>query len=89
MEGMSAEEATNKVRGHKAALSNPHVSSNAKSRSKQAIDDLGNAHYGQDIAQQGKEEGHVLGGYKAAVKNPNVSDQGKQHAKQKLRERGK
>ncbi|KAH7310163.1 conidiation protein 6 [Rhexocercosporidium sp. MPI-PUGE-AT-0058] len=87
MEGLSPEDKSNIVRGHKAAISNPNVSDEAKSNSQNVIDELGNAHYGQENAKS-KDEGNVLRGYKATISNPGVSDEAKQHAQQKLDEAG-
>lgn len=82
MEGLSPEDKSNIIRGHKAAISNPSmrahlpialrfnqnnyldVSDEAKSNSQNVIDELGDAHYGQENEKH-KDEGNVLRGYKA------------------------
>jgi len=88
MEGLSPEDKTNIVRGHKAAISNPNVSEEAKKQSEKVINDLQDAHYGQDVhgqeADKDKDPGNVARGYKATISNPRVSEEAKEHAREML-----
>lgn len=83
MEGLSPEDKTNIVRGHKAAISNPNVSEEAKKQSEKVINDLQDAHYGQE-ADKDKDPGNVARGYKATISNPGVSEEAKEHAREML-----
>jgi len=77
----------NVIGGHKAALKNPNVSKEAKERSKQAIDELGDQVEDTDTTESaGKNTGNVIGGHKATLKNPNVSEEAKEHSRQVLDE---
>ncbi|OTA70300.1 conidiation protein 6, partial [Hypoxylon sp. EC38] len=71
--------------GHKATLSNPKTSQEAKDHSKQVLE---NEFNGGDVPKAGddsdKNPGNVAGGLKATLKNPNVSDEAKDSAKQRL-----
>jgi len=79
----------NVLRGHKAAISNPNVSEEAKAHSMQEIQRL-EAELGMDNPIEAPEQTHhehrVAGGYKATITNPATSDKAKAHAQQALEE---
>lgn len=54
------EDRSNQARGHKAALSNPHVSKEAKRHSREVLrDEFGNEAGFAEEAEGGKSLGHV------------------------------
>jgi len=84
-ETLGAEEALNKARGYKAAISNPNVSDEAKQHAQEVLDKElrgGNINLGSD---SGVDPGNQARGYKAAMSNPNVSEEGKKAAEEKLK----
>ncbi|EMD38727.1 hypothetical protein CERSUDRAFT_47195 [Gelatoporia subvermispora B] len=75
----------------KAAINNPNVSDEAKERSRQAIEELGDQPETQQTRQgyqEDKDETRVNAGYKATIKNPNVSEEAKEHACEILEDKG-
>ncbi|KAL7273282.1 hypothetical protein RUND412_003874 [Rhizina undulata] len=77
----------NVIGGHKANLSNPHTSDEAKENSKKILQE--NFGGGETGGKHGtKNMGNVIGGYKATIHNPNVSDEAKERAEQRLEELG-
>ncbi|AEO68670.1 uncharacterized protein THITE_2118263 [Thermothielavioides terrestris NRRL 8126] len=85
-----AAEQENVLRGHKAAISNPQVSEQAKERSKKVLEsmdepyDPSQASHGTAGEQQQKDPGNVARGLKASISNPGVSEEAKQKAREKL-----
>ncbi|KAF4464262.1 conidiation 6 [Fusarium albosuccineum] len=69
--------------GHKATISNPNTSQEAKEHSKKVLEEEFS-----DVTKAGDEKeknpGNVAGGLKAAIHNPNVSDEAKESAKERL-----
>ncbi|KZV98916.1 hypothetical protein EXIGLDRAFT_831911 [Exidia glandulosa HHB12029] len=83
---MSHEE--NVIRGHKAALSNPRVSDEAKEHSAAVISEFEKSNNATTTREGEIHEHRVLGGYKATLNNPNTSDEAKQKAEAVLEEHG-
>ncbi|KAL2270566.1 hypothetical protein VTJ83DRAFT_2750 [Remersonia thermophila] len=82
-------ERENILRGHKAAISNPQVSKEAKERSKKELEAYDEPYDASQASHGGKEEGqkdpgNVARGLKASISNPGVSEEAKQKARDKL-----
>jgi len=79
----------NVLRGHKAALTNPNVSEEAKAHSQQEIERL-EAELGVQTGtvDDTVHEHRVAGGYKATLANPNTSDEAKAKAQAVLNDMG-
>ncbi|KAJ5819576.1 hypothetical protein N7474_005167 [Penicillium riverlandense] len=75
--------ADNKLRGYKAAISNPRVSEPAKSHAREELD-----RYQGTQSDDDRLEGNVKRGLKAAMHNPNNTDVGRQQARDKLEAMG-
>ncbi|CAI4214458.1 unnamed protein product [Parascedosporium putredinis] len=79
---------SNQARGHKATLTNPRVSEDAKQHSRDILDDEfdDDTTYSDKLPEntEGKNPGNVAGGLKAAVNNPNVSSGAKKDAQDRL-----
>jgi len=78
------EDTSNQVRGHKAALSNPNTSDEAKANSQRFLDE----HNQGDVkiaAGQQASSGNIERGLKSTLSNPNVSDEAKQNAEERLK----
>lgn len=71
----------NVIGGHKANISNPHISSEAKDRSKGVLEDLGTTTHRENL-------GNVIGGHKANIANPHTSEEAKERSKEILGEIG-
>ncbi|KAL9128260.1 MAG: hypothetical protein Q9217_003022 [Psora testacea] len=85
------EEASSKVAGYKATLSNPKVSDEAKENARNVLDNEfngGNVGTGAMQDPNQKNPSNVAGGLKAAINNPNVTEEGKEAAQKKLDEMG-
>ncbi|EJD03979.1 uncharacterized protein FOMMEDRAFT_155101 [Fomitiporia mediterranea MF3/22] len=68
--------------GYKAALKNPNVSEEAKERSQQALEEMGDSgELQQPDMEAGKNTGNVIGGHKATLANPRVSEEAKEHSR--------
>ncbi|KAF5651493.1 conidiation 6 (con-6) [Fusarium sp. NRRL 52700] len=68
--------------GHKATISNPNTSEEAKENSRQVLENEFNVTGAGDNKE--KNPGNVAGGLKATLSNPSVSDEAKQNAKERL-----
>ncbi|MCJ1277080.1 hypothetical protein MMC21_004889 [Puttea exsequens] len=77
----------NVVGGHKANISNPKTSAEAKQHSREVLDQEFN---GGEIVKCKEEKNpqNVAGGLKATTKNPKVSDEAKQSAEERLKKMG-
>ncbi|KAK4114412.1 hypothetical protein N656DRAFT_796877 [Canariomyces notabilis] len=86
-----AAEPENVIRGHKATISNPRVSDQAKERSRKVLEqydepyDESSASHGTTEQNQQKDPGNVARGLKASISNPGVSEEAKEKAKEKLK----
>ncbi|KAF8428769.1 hypothetical protein EV426DRAFT_585827 [Tirmania nivea] len=90
---MSGKNPGNVIGGHKATLSDPHRSEEAKQHSKQVLDEQfggGEGVGGNQGAATSTEKnsGNVIGGYKATLSNPTTGSGAKAKAKKKLNEMG-
>ncbi|KAL2161829.1 hypothetical protein VTH06DRAFT_7613 [Thermothelomyces fergusii] len=86
-----AGEPENVLRGHKATLSNPRTSDEAKQHSREVLESYGEpydasraGHATAAEAQADKDPGNVARGLKASISNPGVSEGAKQAAREKL-----
>ncbi|KAM9874813.1 conidiation protein [Verticillium dahliae] len=84
-------EPENVVRGHKATITNPNTSDEAKEHSHQVLEneygetyDRPNRSQGDRPEQPDKDQGNVARGLKASISNPGVSEDAKEDAKKKL-----
>jgi len=80
----------NVIGGHKATISNPNTSEEAKQHSREMLEQLEGktTTTSSGVELEGKNEGNVVGGYKAALKNPKVSEEAKERAENVLEELG-
>ncbi|KAK4097179.1 hypothetical protein N658DRAFT_434563 [Parathielavia hyrcaniae] len=86
-------EPENVLRGHKATISNPNTSQQAKDKSRKVLEsydepyDESTASHGATETQE-KDPGNVARGLKASISNPGVSDEAKEAARDKLKKLG-
>ncbi|EGO01279.1 hypothetical protein SERLA73DRAFT_105932 [Serpula lacrymans var. lacrymans S7.3] len=82
----SSKNTGNVAGGHKAAVQNPNVSSEAKEHSQNVLEEMGSKGElpEQTGGDEGRNPGNIVGGHKATLKNPNVSEEAKQHSKKVL-----
>ncbi|KAL7410516.1 hypothetical protein BDY24DRAFT_399319 [Mrakia frigida] len=80
----------NIIRGHKAALANPHVSDEAKAHSEQIIESLsGSSPKATKSSGGGGMDPHmvrVIAGHKATLTNPKTSEESKAHSRKFIAE---
>ncbi|KAJ5101376.1 hypothetical protein NUU61_003598 [Penicillium alfredii] len=81
--GRQSGNAENKLRGYKAAISNPRVSEPAKSHAQEEISKFEGVQSDED-----RHEGNVKRGLKAAMHNPNNTGAGRSQARGKLESMG-
>ncbi|EOA85438.1 hypothetical protein ACJQWK_06270 [Exserohilum turcicum] len=76
----------NIIGGHKANLSNPNTSDEAKQHSKEVLQEIENGGDPQSMTSNSgdKNPNNVAGGLKATLNNPNVSEEAKESAKERL-----
>ncbi|EPQ58868.1 conidiation protein 6 [Gloeophyllum trabeum ATCC 11539] len=71
------------ARGHKAAISNPHVSEETKEHSRQVLEEL--AESGELDSAESKNA-NVVRGHKANLANPHTSEESKDRSEKVLDE---
>ncbi|GAM90815.1 hypothetical protein ANO11243_088600 [Dothideomycetidae sp. 11243] len=82
---MSDSHESHVIGGHKAAISNPNVSVEAKLHSKEVLEkEFEGGHIAKD--EHEKDPKHVEAGLKGTLKNPNVSFEAKKEAEARLEE---
>ncbi|KAF8474816.1 Conidiation protein 6-domain-containing protein [Kalaharituber pfeilii] len=75
---------SNVIGGHKATISNPRTSEEAKAHSRQVLDELHGGGETAHSAPQEKDHGNVKRGLKATISNQSVSDEARERAKERL-----
>ncbi|KAF8459065.1 Conidiation protein 6-domain-containing protein [Terfezia claveryi] len=76
---------SNVIGGHKATISNPRTSEEAKQHSREVLEQLhGGGETAHSAPEGEKDHGNVKRGLKATISNQFVSDEAKERAKERL-----